>query len=190
MRDLHIDVNNNIYVTDSDNNQVVKYIPYSSIGIVLAGGGPSGSGLDQLFSPFGNFMDANNSLYVADSGNHRVLKYLPGSLNGTIVAGNGTAGSSLYQLNFPRSIIVDNNGYIYVADGSNNRVVKWTTNYAAGGVCIMGCTGTTGTAANQMRGPRDLKFDRHGNIFVTDQSNQRIQKYTIQLPTSPCPSSK
>ncbi|CAF4998166.1 unnamed protein product, partial [Rotaria sp. Silwood1] len=67
---------------------------------------------------------------------------------------------------------------------------KWTTNYAAGGVCIMGCTGTTGTAANQMRGPRDLKFDRHGNIYVTDQSNQRIQKYMIQLPTSPCPSTK
>ncbi|CAF3503492.1 unnamed protein product [Rotaria sp. Silwood1] len=179
MRDLHIDVNNNIYVTDSDNNQVVKYIPYSSIGIVLAGGGPSGAGLNQLFSPFGNFMDANNSLYVADSGNHRVLKYLPGSLNGTIVAGNGTAGASLYQLYLPRSVIVDNNG-----------VVKWTTNYAAGGVCIMGCTGTTGTAANQMRGPRDLKFDRHGNIYVTDQSNQRIQKYMIQLPTSPCPSTK
>ncbi|CAF4052480.1 unnamed protein product [Rotaria sp. Silwood2] len=190
MRDLHIDVNNNIYITDSNNNQVGQYIPYSSMGIVLAGGGPSGSGLDQLYSPFGNFMDANNSLYVADSGNHRVLKYLPGSLNGTIVAGNGTAGSSLYQLNVPRSIIVDNNGYIYVADGGNSRVVKWTTNYTAGGVCIMGCTGAAGTAVNQMSGPRDLKFDRHGNIYVTDQANHRIQKYMIQLPTSPCSSTK
>ena len=111
MRDLHIDVNNNIYVTDSDNNQVVKYIPYSSIGIVLAGGGPSGSATNQLSNPFGNFIDANGTLYVADQANHRVLKYYSGSLNGIIVAGiNGTPGSNLSQLAGPISIIVDNNG--------------------------------------------------------------------------------
>lgn len=51
----------------------------------------------------------------------------------------------------------------------------------------MGCTGSAGTAANKMRGPRDLKFDKYGNIYVTDQGNNRIQKYMIQLPTSPCP---
>jgi hypothetical protein len=51
MRDLHIDVNNNIYITDSDYNQVAKYIPYSSIGIPIAGGGAAGSGTNQLSSP-------------------------------------------------------------------------------------------------------------------------------------------
>ena len=66
--------------------------------------------------------------------------------------------------------------------------MKWTTNYAAGGVCVIGCSGTTGSAVNQLRGPRDLKFDRHGNIYVTDQANQRIQKFTIQVPTGGCPS--
>ena len=77
-----------------------------------------------------------------------------------------------------------------MADQGNQRIVKWTTNYSVGGVCIIGCTGTSGTAATQLNGPRDLKFDRHGNIYVTDQSNHRILKYAIQLPTSPCPSSK
>jgi DNA-binding beta-propeller fold protein YncE len=65
--------------------------------------------------------------------------------------------------------------------------MKWTTNYSAGGVCIIGCTGTSGTALNQLNGPRDLKFDRYGNIYVSDQGNSRILKYTIQLPTSTCP---
>lgn len=64
--------------------------------------------------------------------------------------------------------------------------MRWTTNYSAGGTCIIGCNGT-GTAPNQLRGPRDLKFDRYGNIYVTDQVNHRIQKFSIQLPTSPCP---
>ena len=77
--------------------------------------------------------------------------------------------------------------YTYVAEGGNARVTKWTTNYAAGGTCIIGCTGIAGNAVNQLNGPRDLKFDRYGNIYVTDQSNHRIQKFMIQLPSSPCP---
>ena len=96
MRDLHIDVNNNIYITDSDNNVVGKYVPFSSQGIIVAGGGVAGNGPDQLRNPFGNFMDANNTLYVADAGNGHVMNYEPGSLNGTIVAGNNTPGSYTY----------------------------------------------------------------------------------------------
>ncbi|CAF5110420.1 unnamed protein product, partial [Rotaria sp. Silwood1] len=191
MRDLHIDVNNNIYVTDSDNNQVVKFIPFSSIGVIVAGGGPPGPGTDQLSGPFGNFIDPNGTLYVADDQNFRVMKYFPGSLNGTIVAGNGTAGSNAYQLSRSISVIVDNNGsvkYIYVADYGNARIMRWTTNYAAGGVCVIGCTGSSGVAVTQLRGPRDLKFDRHGNIYVTDQANHRIQKFMIQIPASGCSS--
>ncbi len=76
-----------------------------------------------------------------------------------------------------------------MADPGNQRIVKWTTNYAVGGVCVIGCTSTTGIAANQLNGPRDLKFDRYGNIYVSDQGNNRIQKFMIQLPTSPCSSS-
>ncbi len=77
-----------------------------------------------------------------------------------------------------------------MADPGNQRIVKWTTNYADGGVCVIGCTGTMGIAANQLNGPRDLKFDRYGNIYVVDQGNNRIQKFMIQVPTSSCPSSK
>ena len=206
MRDLHIDINNNIYVTDSDYNQVVKYIPFSSLGIVVAGGGPAGSGANQLSNPFGNFIDPNGTLYVADLSNQRIMKYQPGSLNGTIVAGNGTVGSAPNQLSGPSAVVVDNNGYvigkliiniscffrryIYVADTGNGRIMRWTTNYTAGGTCIIACTGIRGSATNQLRNPRDIKFDQYGNIYVSDQSNHRIQKYLIEIPSSGCSSSK
>lgn len=75
--------------------------------------------------------------------------------------------------------------YIYIADTGNDRVVRWTTNYAAGGVCIVGCTGTSGVAANQLNSPRDLKFDASGNLYVTDQGNNRIQKF--MMVTTNCP---
>ncbi len=79
-----------------------------------------------------------------------------------------------------------------MVDQGNNRIVKWTTNYAAGGVCIIGCTGTSGTALNQLNGPRDMKFDRDGNIYVLDQGNHRILKFSIQLPatSTTCPTSE
>ncbi len=67
-----------------------------------------------------------------------------------------------------------------MADGGNNRIMQWTTNYAAGGICILGCWGIAGTAANQLSGPRDLKFDKYGNLYVSDQGNQRVQKFMIQ----------
>jgi DNA-binding beta-propeller fold protein YncE len=78
-----------------------------------------------------------------------------------------------------------------VVDQGNNRIVKWTTNYSAGGVCIIGCTGTAGNALNQLNGPRDLKFDRDGNLYVLDQGNNRILKFPIETPiTTVCPAAR
>lgn len=113
MRDLHIDVNNGIYVTDSDYSRIVKYYPNNGIGVVLAGSSGPGSAADQLLQPFGNFMDGNKTLYIADYGNHRVQKWPAGATSGITVAGvTGSAGSSLVRLNNPISIAVDNNGYV------------------------------------------------------------------------------
>jgi sugar lactone lactonase YvrE len=113
LRDLHIDVNNNIYVTDSDNNQVVKYYPYNGIGVVLAPTNGSGSGANQLLNPYGNFMDGNGTLYITDLGNHRVQKWVASAISGTTVAGiTSSPGSNLTQLSNPYSIVVDNNGYV------------------------------------------------------------------------------
>ena len=77
-----------------------------------------------------------------------------------------------------------------MGDSGNGRVIKWTTNYATGGVCVVGCTGTLGVAANQFNNVRDLRFDKYGNLYVNDQLNHRIQKFTIQTPFTACPSSK
>lgn len=110
MRDLNIDVNNNIYVTDSDFNKIIKYSPYLSTGTILAGGS-TGSANNQLLNPYGCYTDAQNTLYIADSGNNRVMKYVSGSNTGVLVAGDSIAGGSgQNQLQNPKAVIVDNNG--------------------------------------------------------------------------------
>lgn len=78
---------------------------------------------------------------------------------------------------------------MYIADTGNNRIVRWTENYAAGGICIVGCTGTVGLGPTQLYTPRDLKFDASGNLYVSDQGNNRIQKFMIDT-TSNCSLSK
>lgn len=78
--------------------------------------------------------------------------------------------------------------YIYVADNGNGRIMRWTTNYTAGGTCVVGCTGSRGNNATQLQSTRDVKFDQYGNIYVSDQGNQRIQKFMIRATN--CSSSK
>ena len=113
MRDLHIDVNNGIYITDSDYSRIVKYYPNNGVGVILAGSSGPGSAADQLLQPFGNFMAGNQTLYIADYGNHRIQKWPAGATSGITVAGvTGSAGSSLAQLKNPIAIAVDNNGYV------------------------------------------------------------------------------
>jgi DNA-binding beta-propeller fold protein YncE len=55
-------------------------------------------------------------------------------------------------------------------------------------VCV-GCSGTTGSGAIQLKSPRDLKFDASGNLYVSDQGNNRVQKFIMTLPSN-CSASK
>jgi len=84
-------------------------------------------------------------------------------------------GSNLTLLYNPSAFIVDNNGYVYVAESNNNHIVKWTTNYTSGGVC----SNVVGKSATQLNAPRDLKFDAEENLYISDQPNNRIQKFMI-----------
>ena len=112
-RDLHVDLNNNVYITDSDYNQIVKYSPFNPIGVVLAPTNGTGSGANQLRGPFGNFIDGNQTVYIADRGNHRIQMWPAGATSGITVAGvTGTSGSTLTRLNSPNAVVVDNNGYV------------------------------------------------------------------------------
>ncbi|CAF1347085.1 unnamed protein product [Rotaria sordida] len=179
MRDLHINVNNIIVITDSTYNRIVRFNPSGGIGTIIAGVNGTGSAADQFFSAFGNFIDTSETLYVADAENHRVQMWSAGATYGITVAGiNGSAGSSSGQLSRPLAVIVDNNGYIYIADSQNHRIVKWTTNYTGGGICVVGCTGTGGVGVNQLNGPRDLKFDASGNLYWIDDCQWPQHRYT------------
>lgn len=57
--------------------------------------------------------------------------------------------------------------YIYVVDSGNDRIVRWTTNYAAGGTCIVGCSEVE-IGANQLKQITRCQVDSDGNLYVND----------------------
>ncbi|CAF1467928.1 unnamed protein product [Adineta steineri] len=123
---IFVDDDLSLYVSDRDNNRVMKWLKNTKKGIVVAGGG-SGRGTDsltKLFFPAGIVVDQFGQIYVADSSNHRVMRWQQGAKEGTIVAGGHGNGNLPNQLSYPTGLSFDRQGNLYVADHGNNRIQK------------------------------------------------------------------
>ncbi|CAF1411851.1 unnamed protein product [Adineta steineri] len=139
---------------------------------VAAGTGVRGSASNQLSNPGGIFVDMNLDLYVTECNNNRVQLFPPGESNGITVAGY-TSENPTITLSCPNGAILDAEKYLFIVDNANHRIVGSGLN---GFRCLVGCYGM-GSQSNQLYKPFSLSFDHSGNIFVTDQTNHRIQKF-------------
>ena len=174
--DLFVSANNYLYCSIGQMNQVVvKSLddPTNRL-MVVAGTGCYGSTSDMLASPVGIFVDRNLSMYVADSENNRIQHFVYGSFNATTLAGDGAPGT--INLDYPTDVVLDGNGYLFIVDYNNHRIVGSGVH---GFRCVAGCTNTTGPASNQLAYPSSMSFDSAGNIWVADNGNTRLQKFTL-----------
>lgn len=146
----------------------------------MAGTGVAGSALNQLNTPWNIYVDESDSdaLYIADYANHRVVKWLPNATYGTVVAGGNSAGSLYTQLTNPQAVFVDSFGTVYVADYGNDRIMKWLKN-ANNGTLVAGISGSSGNTGTQLNNPSGIYFDKNGDMYVSDYSNNRVQRFTI-----------
>jgi DNA-binding beta-propeller fold protein YncE len=78
---LCVDKNDDVYVADTDNHRVVKWVAAEGKLVPVAGTGKQGdAGVGgppdqvQLNQPHGVYLDAAGALYISDSWNNRVLK--------------------------------------------------------------------------------------------------------------------
>jgi sugar lactone lactonase YvrE len=176
---LAVDDEHFIYASDTENHVVRRYVAYSKVGTVVAGGNGQGSRLKQLNHPTYIFVGPDQAVYVSDAWNDRVVKWAQGAEKGIIIAGGNRKGKNLTQLNCPAGLIVDTLGTVYVADQKNHRVMRWYKDAATGQI-IAGKPHGTGSGASEMNEPEALSFDSHGNLYVADSRNHRIQRFAIR----------
>ncbi|CAF1117600.1 unnamed protein product, partial [Rotaria magnacalcarata] len=65
------------------------------------------------------------------------------------------------------------------ADSGNHCVLRWTQGDKKQGTVIVGGN-RQGAGANQFNYPFGLSFDRHGNLYVADINNNRVQRFSIE----------
>ena len=186
-----LDAAGDLYIADNFNNRVRK-VSNGVIGTV-AGNGTYGYGGDNgpatsalLASPVGLAVDSAGNLYIADADNNRIREVSNGII--TTVVGNGAYGfsgdngaaasASLYE---PGMIAFDSAGNLYIADNGNNRIRKVsngiiTTVAGNGG---QGFSGDNGPATSaELNGPYGIAVDPAGDIYFSDNGNERIRKIT------------
>lgn len=185
-RDVAVDANGNVYITDNSNNRIRKISPSGDV-TTLAGNGTAGfadgPGATAMFkSPYGIAVDGSGNVYVADNGNHRIRKISP-SGDVTTLAGTGSAGfadgaGAAAQFNTPNGLVIGAQGYLYVADGNNHRIRRISPD---GTVITWAGSGENGYADGsgseaKFSTPRGIAIDAAGVLYVT--AGNRIRKIT------------
>lgn len=72
---LLVDTNGYMFIVDTSNSRIMKWMIGASSGVVIAGDLTSGSASNQLNNPLGIIFDSSGSLFVADTSNNRIQKF-------------------------------------------------------------------------------------------------------------------
>jgi sugar lactone lactonase YvrE len=134
-RDIAVDTNGILYVTDRNNGTVRKTISVGTNWIVTTIAGQAGqkatvdgtNSTAHFSAPDGIAVDTVGNLYVSDTADDVIRQLMPIGTNWVVttiggIAGingstDGAGGSALF--NYPDNIKVDNSGRLYIADRDN-----------------------------------------------------------------------
>jgi len=174
---------NHLWVVDTTNNRVLGYTSaatfpnYAAANIVIGQAdfftgscnqGLSGPTATTLCAPNAAAVDATGNLYVADGGNNRVLEYTKPFLSG--LKANQTAAVVFGQ----GGNFTTNTGVC--PPGNSCPILPPPPGTAtAGGMCL-----PSGVAI-------DLRAGK-GNLYVSDENNNRVLVFKPPFPANPVPS--
>jgi len=170
-----------LYVADTYNNRIQTF---DTDGNPQGQWGTPGTGNGEFAFPRGVAIDAAGNVYVSDTDNDRVQKFTSA---GTYLLQWGSTGSGDGQFSGPNGLATGpvelagggTTQAVYVADTGNSRVQVFSEDGA-----YLTQFGSTGSADGQFNGPADLDIDANGEVYVTDQYNQRVQVFGYPTPVA------
>jgi len=191
---IAVDAAGNLYFADSGNLRVRKVTVSTGVITTLAGDGRIGNEGNggqatkaQFILPYGVTVDRNGVVYILDAYDNHVRRIAPdGIITNYVGTGDfgysGDGGPATSAEIDPLSYITtDADGNLYIADLFNQVIRKVTaatgiiTTVVGNNVRGFGGDGAAPLSA-QLNNPTDVAFDRAGNMYIADYSNQRIRK--------------
>lgn len=182
---LAIDSRDNVLVSDTLNNRILRYTTDGQLLDSFSG---------DLNMPWGLGVDRDDNIYVADWRNDRVQKFTP---DGKYLATFGSPGNGTGELSRPADVAIDADGNVYVADWGNERVSifepsgyplhsitgdadlsKWGAEYiSASEDIIRGREVADLTPEKYFWGPTGVLLDSQNHLLVVESCRHRIQIY-------------
>jgi RHS repeat-associated protein len=153
--------------------------------------GSFGTGNGQFQFPTLEALTSSGSLWVSDSSLDRLQKF---NEKGEYVAQFGSKGTEAGQFKFPFGIAINpSTGNMYVSDYENDRVQEFTSSgtfirmigYGVSNgksefeICTEKCqAGLKGSNSGQFGNPDGVAIDSSGNLWIADETNNRLEEYT------------
>jgi hypothetical protein len=120
---IFVDINFDLYVADTGNDQI-QLFPSGQLNGITVAGSRSSTTTVTLNSPTGVVLDADKYLFIVDQESNRIVRSGPNGFRCLFGCSN-SSGSASNQLNKPRGISFDSFGNMFITDRDNHRVQKF-----------------------------------------------------------------
>ncbi|WP_367870268.1 NHL repeat-containing protein [Luteolibacter sp. Populi] len=202
-RGLTLDAAGNLYVADCGNHRVLRF---NNVAAKTSGANAdavlgqqnfiASSQADEVYlleNPSGVSIDADGRLWVADTANHRVARYDTPLSAIPLAVPSGTlgihAGATASAMQEPVAAVVDGAGRLFVLDTAFNRILRFdnakTKPNGADADGLLGAMSFTHSLSshrtrNAWWRPYGLFMDAAKNLWVGDESNERVLRYSAE----------
>jgi DNA-binding beta-propeller fold protein YncE len=161
-RDLAVDSQGNVYVSDTGYRRILKYGPDGSF---LTQWGKQGRGPGEFDEPFGLDFDKDDNLYVADRLNYRIQVFRP---DGAFVREWKVDGWEASQVVEPYVAVDRARGWVYVSDPTKHKVHRYDLKGGKHKEYTQSADG------QPLQSPTGLAVASDGNLLVTDGGSNRV----------------
>ncbi|CAF1393465.1 unnamed protein product, partial [Didymodactylos carnosus] len=157
---IFIDQFDNLYVADSENDRIQKFVQGSNVGVTVAGGNGRGSRTDQLSLPTDVFVNSVGDIIVADYYNNRTQRW---SVDGAQYITTIDQSSS----SRPDDVFGNKQGDIYVSTFGSGRIVKYSSMNSK-------------IVATDLVYPTGIVVDQCDTVYIADHTQHYVKKFTNQ----------